>query len=206
MSRWQKHLEYPIDTAVSLTMHTPMSSYWSVLLLLEDKSTTTLKKMAKHICEEFEISVTPEEIQKTLKTVDITWKTVTQIPCKWNEASFLQQQHNYVLNQVTNTHPSCGLFVDWYVFFLLIMEKKNPVPPQKTSATSSAIMDNTPIHGGEDLERVQSLIKESAKKLERKFLPKYSPFLNTIELALKVLKTHFKHTKICSRLDLAQAI
>ncbi|KNZ64258.1 hypothetical protein VP01_104g6 [Puccinia sorghi] len=68
------------------------------------------------------------------------------------------------------------------------------------------IMDNAPIHVGENFERVQSLIKESAKKLKTKFLAKYSPFLNPIELAFNILKTHFKHTKICLQLDLAQAI
>ena len=65
-------------------------------------------------------------------------------------------------------------------------------------------MDNTPIHAGEDFERV--LIKESAKKLETKFLPKYLPFLNPIELAFNILKTHIKHTNILLQLDLAQAI
>ena len=80
--------------------------------------------MAKHIREEFNISVTPAAIQKTLKTVDITWKTVTQISRKWNKAVFLQQRHDYVMNRVTNfgqklifinesgfnsqTHPSHG--------------------------------------------------------------------------------------------------
>ncbi|KNZ45893.1 hypothetical protein VP01_7710g1, partial [Puccinia sorghi] len=58
--------------------------------------------MSEQIREEFDISVTPAAIQKTLKTIDITRKTVTQIPCKWNKAAFLQQQHNYVLNRVTN--------------------------------------------------------------------------------------------------------
>ncbi|KNZ58602.1 hypothetical protein VP01_189g6 [Puccinia sorghi] len=58
--------------------------------------------MSKHIREEFDILVNPAEIQETLKTVEITWKTVTQIPHKWNKAAFLQQRHNDVLNRVTN--------------------------------------------------------------------------------------------------------
>ena len=67
-------------------------------------------------------------------------------------------------------------------------------------------MDNARIHGGEDFERVRSLIKESAKKLKIEFLPKYSLFLNPIELAFNIIKTHVKHTKIRLRSDLAQAI
>ncbi|KNZ61959.1 hypothetical protein VP01_132g12 [Puccinia sorghi] len=55
---------------------------------------------------------------------------------------------------------------------------------------SIIIMDNAPIHGGDDFERVRLLIKESAKKLDTEFLPKYSPFLNPIELAFNILKTH----------------
>ena len=67
-------------------------------------------------------------------------------------------------------------------------------------------MENAPIHASEDFERVRLLIKESAKKLNTKFLPKYSLFLNPIELAFNILKTHVKHTDIRSRSDLAQAI
>ncbi|KNZ48160.1 hypothetical protein VP01_586g1 [Puccinia sorghi] len=81
------------------------------VLLLEDNPTTTLMKMSKNIREEFDISVTPAAIQKTLETVDMTWKTVTQIPQKWNEASFLQKQENYVLNQETNVGQKL-IFID----------------------------------------------------------------------------------------------
>ncbi|WAQ85458.1 hypothetical protein PtA15_6A86 [Puccinia triticina] len=82
-----------------------------ILLLLKETPSTTLKKLAEHVKSEFDIQVTPAAIQKTLKTIEVTWKTVTPIPQKWNEAAFLQQRHNYVLNCVTNVGQKL-IFVD----------------------------------------------------------------------------------------------
>jgi hypothetical protein len=80
-------------------------------LLLEETPSTTLKKLAEHNESQFNIQVKPAAIQKTLKTIEVTWKTVSPIPQKWNEAAFLQQQHNYVLNCVTNVGQKL-IFVD----------------------------------------------------------------------------------------------
>ncbi|WAQ87725.1 hypothetical protein PtA15_8A631 [Puccinia triticina] len=77
----------------------------------QDTPSTTLKKLAEHVKSEFDIQVTPAAIQKTLKTIKVTWKTVTPIPQKWNEAAFLQQRHDYVLNRVTNVGQKL-IFVD----------------------------------------------------------------------------------------------
>ncbi|KNZ55987.1 hypothetical protein VP01_2527g5 [Puccinia sorghi] len=97
--------------------------------------------MAEHICEEFDISV-------------------TQIPCKWNKASFLQQQHDYLGHKLLNKHGEKNRYH---------REQHLQLPPPA-------------------------------------FLPKYSPFLNPIELAFNILETRVKHTKICSQSDLVQAI
>ncbi|PLW10853.1 hypothetical protein PCANC_25655 [Puccinia coronata f. sp. avenae] len=83
----------------------------SVLLLLEQDPSTTLKKLAEHVKAEFNIQVSPAAIQKTLKSIEVTWKTVTPIPRKWNEAAFLQQRHDYVLNRVTNVGQKL-IFID----------------------------------------------------------------------------------------------
>ncbi|KNZ46445.1 hypothetical protein VP01_7251g1, partial [Puccinia sorghi] len=52
----------------------------SILLLLEDNPSTTLKKLTEHVKNNHDIQVLPGEIQKMLKTIDMTWKTVTPIP------------------------------------------------------------------------------------------------------------------------------
>jgi transposase len=44
----------------------------SILLLLEDTTSTTLKKLAKNIKSKFDIQVTLAAIQKTLKTIKVT--------------------------------------------------------------------------------------------------------------------------------------
>ncbi|KNZ56643.1 hypothetical protein VP01_2357g1 [Puccinia sorghi] len=64
---------------------------------LQPHLNTTLKKLAELVKNKFYIEVSPGAIQKTLKKIEVTWKTVTPIPHKWNEAAFLQEQH-YVLN------------------------------------------------------------------------------------------------------------
>jgi transposase len=71
---------------------------------------------------------------------------------------------------------------------------------------SIIVMDNARIHGGDDFEKVRSLLIKSTKKIAIKFLPKYSPFLNPIELAFNIIKTHVRHTAIKSRSELAAAI
>ncbi|KNZ60136.1 hypothetical protein VP01_1606g7 [Puccinia sorghi] len=66
----------------------------SILLLLKDNHSTTLKKLTEHVKKNHDIQVSIGAIQKMLKTIDVTWKTVTPIPRKWNKAAFLQQQHD----------------------------------------------------------------------------------------------------------------
>ena len=107
----------------------------SIFLLLEDNPSTTLKKLLEHVKNNFDIKISPAAIQKTLKTINVTWKTVTPIPHKWNEAAFLQQRHDYVLNRVTNvgqklifidesgfnsqTHPSHGYALSGLLFLFV---------------------------------------------------------------------------------------
>ncbi|KNZ56360.1 hypothetical protein VP01_2422g4 [Puccinia sorghi] len=76
----------------------------SILLLLEEESSTTLKKLTEHLKSNHNIQVSPGEIQKMLKTIDVTWNTVTPIP---NEAAFLQEQHDYS-GFNSQTHPLYG--------------------------------------------------------------------------------------------------
>ena len=71
---------------------------------------------------------------------------------------------------------------------------------------SIIVMDNAPIHRGEDFDWVRNLLKESSKKINIEFLPKYSPFLNPIELAFNIIKIDVKHKEIQLRPELAEAI
>ncbi|KNZ48471.1 hypothetical protein VP01_564g5 [Puccinia sorghi] len=73
-------------------------------------------------------------------------------------------------------------------------------------AQSIIIMDNTRIHGGDDFEQVKNLLKESTKKTNIEFLPKYLPFLNPIELAFNIIKTQIKHKEIKSQSKMAEEI
>ncbi|WAR55341.1 hypothetical protein PtB15_6B80 [Puccinia triticina] len=218
-----------------------------ILLLLKETPSTTLKKLAEHVKSEFDIQVTPAAIQKTLKTIEVTWKTVTPIPQKWNEAAFLQQRHNYVLNCVTNVGQKL-IFVDESGFnsetrplhgnaaalktnvrgsminligamseegmpYYELLNKDGKKRLEQLHSTydhcstgSIIVMDNAKIHGGEDFERVRNLLKELDKKIEIEFLPKYSPFLNPIELAFNIIKINVKHKEIKSRSDLSKTI
>ncbi|KNZ61176.1 hypothetical protein VP01_1441g4 [Puccinia sorghi] len=131
--RWKKLLEYLIDRSDTFLMglnpnlpqkSSQVSSYcWR-----------TIQQQLSGRCPSTSLrSLKSQSLQKTLKTVGITWKTLTQIPHKWNKAAFLQQQHNYVLNQVTNVgqklifvdesgfksqnHPSHGYLLTCFLFF-----------------------------------------------------------------------------------------
>ncbi|KNZ58025.1 hypothetical protein VP01_2012g2, partial [Puccinia sorghi] len=148
----------------------------------------------------------------------------------WNEAAFLQQQHDYVLNRVTNigqklifidesgfnsqTHPSHGysLTGKFFISFFLTgcrFENKCKRFNDKSyhcPTESIIVMDNTRIHGGEYFDCIQMLLKESSKKIGIDFLPKYSPFLNPIKLVFNIIKIDVKHKEIQSRSGLAEAI
>ncbi|KNZ60130.1 hypothetical protein VP01_1606g1 [Puccinia sorghi] len=217
----------------------------SILLLLKDNPSTTLKKLTEHVKNDHDIQVFPGAIQKMLKKIDVTWKTVTPIPHKWNEAAFLQQQHDYVLNQVTNigqklifideswfnsqTHPFHGYSLTgkfFYFIFSVAILKTNArglmiklvsamseegmihfellnKDGKKTGTTSTDICN---FLGGEDFNCIQTFHKDSLKKIGIEFLPKYSPFLNPIELVFNIIKIDVKHKEIQSRSGLAEAI
>ncbi|KNZ53369.1 putative signal peptide protein [Puccinia sorghi] len=54
----------------------------------------------------------------------------------------------------------------------------------------------------EDFNRIQMLLKESSKKIGIDFLPKYSPFLNPIELVFNIIKIDVKqsgHARVKTR-------
>ncbi|WAQ89224.1 hypothetical protein PtA15_10A648 [Puccinia triticina] len=74
----------------------------SILLHLEEDPKSTLSDLAKLVKDEFDVQISTPAIHKTLKSVDVTWKTVTPVPRKWNEAAFLQQRHNFVLRRATD--------------------------------------------------------------------------------------------------------
>ncbi|KNZ53370.1 hypothetical protein VP01_3261g2, partial [Puccinia sorghi] len=52
----------------------------SILLLLKDNPSTTVKKITEHVENNHDIQVLPGAIQKMLKTINVSWKTVTPIP------------------------------------------------------------------------------------------------------------------------------
>ncbi|KNZ61634.1 hypothetical protein VP01_1376g1 [Puccinia sorghi] len=148
-----------------------------VMFILEETPSTTLKKLVEHVKNKFDIHVSPSAIQKTLKNIKVTWKTVTPITHKWNEAAVLQEQHNYVLNQVTNIGKAANL---------------------KTNA------------GGSLINLISAIWKkengDDPKKINIKFLPKCSLFLNPIKLAFNIIKTQIKHRAIKSQSEMAQGI
>ncbi|KNZ48443.1 hypothetical protein VP01_5669g1 [Puccinia sorghi] len=52
----------------------------------------------------------------------------------------------------------------------------------------------------------QNLVKESTKKINIEFLPKYSPFLNPIELSFNISKIEITHKEINSHSKLSEGI
>ncbi|KNZ61675.1 hypothetical protein VP01_1371g4 [Puccinia sorghi] len=178
-----------------------------------------------HVKNNHNIQVSPGAIQKMLKTIDVTWKTVTPIPRKWNEATFLQRQHGYS-GFNSQTHPSHGYSLTGEGFFFSVnhmlicfiffskkrrgrrFENKCKRFDHKCyhcPTESIIVMDNAQIHGGEDFDCIQTLLKESLKKIGIEFLPKL-PFLNPIKLVFNIIKIDVKHKKIQSKSGLAEAI
>ncbi|KNZ54124.1 hypothetical protein VP01_3036g1 [Puccinia sorghi] len=131
------------------------------LILLPQSYSSTLKKLTKHVKNNHDIIVLPGAIQKMLKTICVTWKSVTPIPCKWNEAAFLQQCPNYVTG--LRFENKCKGFYDKSFW-------------KKTGITATNVC--------------------KFLKIKIEFLPKYSPFLNPINLAFNIIKINVKHKDI----------
>ncbi|KNZ51228.1 hypothetical protein VP01_4037g1 [Puccinia sorghi] len=144
----------------------------SVLLLLEDNLTTTLKKMSEHILNVGQKIIFIDESGFNSQNHPSHGYLLTGMPCSRFENKCKRQPYQPYRTTANNI---CN--------FLLHLQ--DHCPPG-----SIIIMDNPPINGGNDFERVQLLIKESAKTLDTEFLSNYSPFLNPIELTFNILKTH----------------
>ena len=67
----------------------------NLLLHLDEKSTTTLAKMAKFIKDEFDVMVSTQAISDLIHDMDISWKQVTNIPAAWNKANLLEQRAKF---------------------------------------------------------------------------------------------------------------
>ncbi|KNZ52120.1 hypothetical protein VP01_3686g1 [Puccinia sorghi] len=152
-----------------------------LVLLPEETPSTILKKIAEHVKNKFNIQVSPGAIQKTLKNMEVTWKTVTPIPHKFNSDT-----HPYQGYSLSDGKKKTGMTSIDICNFLVCLQNHCP-------AQSIIIIDNTRIHGGDDFERVKNLLKESTRKINIKVLPKYLLLLNTIELAFNIIKTQIKH-------------
>lgn len=67
-------------------------------------------------------------------------------------------------------------------------------------------MDNAPIHQGDNFDQVCQIMKESNKETNIKFLHKYSPMLNPIELVFNIIKIPIKHQGSQSLMELSKSI
>ncbi|KNZ45362.1 hypothetical protein VP01_81g5 [Puccinia sorghi] len=180
-------------------------------------------KMKKtHLTRNIQKRTTPAQLSRNSLKMPRTWKTVTPIPQKWNEAAFLQQPHDYVLNRVTSIGQK-PIFIDESGFnsqthplhgYLLTVQ----ATVLKTN--SRGIMNNLVGEMSEDVMIYFELLNKDGKrktgttatkicnllKIKIKFLPKYFPFLNPIKLAFNIINIDVKHKDILLQHKLAEAI
>ncbi|KNZ51345.1 hypothetical protein VP01_3992g2 [Puccinia sorghi] len=169
-----------------------------VMLILEETPSTTLKKLAEHVKNKFDIQVSPGAIQKTLKNIKLFFKSSDQY---W-ESSNLENKckrepdQSYWCNMEKKKTGTTSIYI---CKFLVCLQDHCP-------AQSIIIMDNTRIHGRDNFQQVKNLLKESTKKINIEFLPKYSLLLNKIELALNIIMTQIKYKEIKSQSKMAEGI
>ncbi|KNZ48947.1 hypothetical protein VP01_5309g2, partial [Puccinia sorghi] len=203
----------------------------SILLLLEDNPRTTLKKLTEHVKNDHDIQFLPGAIQKMLRKIDQHDYVLNRVTNVGQKLIFIDES-----GFNSQTHPSHGysLTGKFFISFFLtgpvlktnacgnlvgeIMGKKKTgttstnicnflVLLQDHCPTESTIvMDKTRIHGGEDFDRIQMLLKQSLKKIGTEFLPEFLLFLNPIKLAFNMIKIDVKHKEIQSQSGLAEAI
>ena len=82
----------------------------SLLVFIEEKSTSTQKEMVQFLQTTFSVSVSTQTISNLLGDLDVTWKQLTNIPASWNQPDLLVQRANFVGPQ--------GLELEWLVVFV----------------------------------------------------------------------------------------
>ncbi|KNZ51448.1 hypothetical protein VP01_394g3 [Puccinia sorghi] len=145
----------------------------SVMLLLKETPSTTLKKLAEHVKNEFNIQVSPGAIQKTLKNIEVTWKRsgFNSDTCPSHgyslsvkAATLKTNARGSLINLIDGKKKTGATSID-ICNFLVCLQDHCP-------AQLIIIMDNTRICGADNFERVKNLLKESTKKINIEFLPK----------------------------------
>jgi len=78
--------------------HSPLSVdvLVGVLLKLEQEATVSLVELVNYIKTTFNVDTSTSALDRALKSMDITWKNVVEIPVDWNTISTIQQRMNYI--------------------------------------------------------------------------------------------------------------
>jgi transposase len=63
----------------------------SLLVFIEEKSTSTQKEMVQFLQTTFSVSVSTQTISNLLRDLDVTWKQLTNILASWNQPDLLVQ-------------------------------------------------------------------------------------------------------------------
>ncbi|PLW51769.1 hypothetical protein PCANC_05556 [Puccinia coronata f. sp. avenae] len=83
----------------------------SLLVFIEEKSTSTQKEMVQFLQTTFSVSVSTQTISNLVGDLDVTWKQSTNIPASWNQPDLLVQRANFVGHQGLDLERPVG-FVD----------------------------------------------------------------------------------------------
>jgi len=95
-------------------------------------------------------------------------------------------ESGYVYHELLNADgtKAKGVGADEFCLFLNSLGSRLP-------REAIIIMDNAPIHRGQQFEETKESLKES-KGINLEFLPPYSPFLNPIEYSFHSIKTYVR--------------
>lgn len=82
-----------------------------LLLFLEEQPGLTLKKMVEFIEDRFKVSTSITAVDRALRKMDITWKSATTIPSKWNDPTVTSKRHDYARRRLNDGDPF-AVYVD----------------------------------------------------------------------------------------------
>ncbi|OAV92987.1 hypothetical protein PTTG_27438 [Puccinia triticina 1-1 BBBD Race 1] len=109
-------------------------------------------------------------------------------------------EEGFVYHKLRNTDNTKAKGVGANDFCLFLGSLGDRLPNE-----SIIIMDNTPIYQGDCFEEIRRLL-DSLKSIQVKFLPPYSPFLNSIEYSFHLIKSYVQSKEPPNRAALVSEI
>lgn len=127
-----------------------------VLLELENDSKITLKTLVEKIKEEKQAETSISALDRALKSMEITWKSILKIPINWNSATTIAKRKDFITKVISLNMHREFIYIDECGFNLQMKKGKG-----RAEKGQPAILSLSP--AGHRLTLIAAISKEGRK-------------------------------------------